>query len=99
VEMTGNAKLLAIYRKLIKELTLFRRLNLEDEQALPDSANEHITIIKAIASGDRTKAGKVLYDHVEKSKLRTVAKHAQKAKVKATLVTEPQHLTARLGPS
>ena len=30
VEMAGNRKLTAIYRKLIKELALFRRLNLAD---------------------------------------------------------------------
>jgi DNA-binding GntR family transcriptional regulator len=30
VEMAGNRKLTALYRKLIKELSLFRRLNLAD---------------------------------------------------------------------
>ena len=30
VELAGNGKLTAIYRKLIKELSLFRRLNLAD---------------------------------------------------------------------
>ena len=33
VEMAGNRKLTAIYRKLIKELSLFRRLNLADKLA------------------------------------------------------------------
>ena len=35
VELAGNAKLTAIYRKLIKELSLFRRLNLAE--ATPDA--------------------------------------------------------------
>src|SRR6187431_670779 len=52
VEMAGNSKLTAIYRKLIKELSLFRRLNLADGWLLPISASEHRQILKAIASGD-----------------------------------------------
>ena len=53
VELAGNGKLTAIYRKLIKELSLFRRLNLADGWLLPISAGEHRQIVKAIASGDR----------------------------------------------
>jgi DNA-binding GntR family transcriptional regulator len=41
VEMAGNRKLTAIYRKLIKELSLFRRLNLADGWLMPISAGEH----------------------------------------------------------
>ncbi|RYG12508.1 MAG: phosphonate utilization associated transcriptional regulator, partial [Burkholderiales bacterium] len=52
VEMAGNSKLTSIYRKLIKELSLFRRLNLADGWLLPISASEHRKILKAIASGD-----------------------------------------------
>jgi phosphonate utilization transcriptional regulator len=72
VEMTGNRKLTAIYRKLIKELSLFRRLNLADSWLMPISAGEHRDIVKAIASGDPDKAGKALYDHVMESKVRTI---------------------------
>ena len=72
VEMTGNRKLTAIYRKLIKELSLFRRLNLADGWLMPISAGEHRDIVKAIASGDPDKAGKAMYDHVMESKVRTI---------------------------
>jgi DNA-binding GntR family transcriptional regulator len=41
VEMAGNRKLTSIYRKLIKELSLFRRLNLADGWLMPVSASEH----------------------------------------------------------
>lgn len=72
VEMAGNRKLTAIYRKLIKELSLFRRLNLADGWLLPISAGEHRQIVKAIASGDADAAGRALFDHVMESKERTI---------------------------
>ncbi|MBS0313699.1 MAG: phosphonate utilization associated transcriptional regulator [Burkholderiales bacterium] len=73
VEMAGNRKLTAIYRKLIKELALFRRLNLADGWLMPISAGEHRQILKAIASGDPEAAGRAMYDHVMESKERTIA--------------------------
>ena len=72
VEMAGNSKLTGFYRKLIKELSLFRRLNLADGWLLPISASEHRQIIKAIASGDPEAAGKAMFDHVMDSKKRTI---------------------------
>ena len=72
VELAGNGKLTAIYRKLIKELSLFRRLNLADGWLLPISANEHRQIVKAIASGDPEIAGRAMFDHVIESKERTI---------------------------
>ena len=77
VEMTGNGKMTAIYRKLIKELSLFRRLNLADGVLLPLSVGEHRLIVKAIASGDRDAAGRAMYDHVMDSKERTIRNHRQ----------------------
>jgi phosphonate utilization transcriptional regulator len=73
VEMTGNGKLTAIYRKLIKELSLFRRMNLADGRLLPVSASEHRQILKAIASGDPEAAGKAMFEHAMDSKERTIA--------------------------
>jgi DNA-binding GntR family transcriptional regulator len=73
VEMAGNRKLTAIYRKLIKELSLFRRLNLADNWLLPISAGEHRAIVKAIASGDPELAGRAMFQHVIDSKQRTIA--------------------------
>jgi phosphonate utilization transcriptional regulator len=72
VEMAGNRKLTSIYRKLIKELALFRRLNLADGWLLPISAGEHRQIVKAIASGNAEAAGKAMFDHVMESKVRTI---------------------------
>lgn len=72
VEMAGNRKLTAIYRKLIKELSLFRRLNLADGWLLPISAGEHRQIVKAISSGDVDAAGRAMFDHVMESKERTI---------------------------
>jgi phosphonate utilization transcriptional regulator len=73
VEMTGNRKLREIYQRLIKELSLFRRLNLADGGQLPVSAGDHRSIVKAIASGDAQVAGRAMFDHVMQSKQRTVA--------------------------
>jgi phosphonate utilization transcriptional regulator len=73
VEMTGNRKLTAIYRKLIKELSLFRRLNLADGWLMPISANEHRQILKAIAAGNPDAAGQAMFQHVMDSKERTIA--------------------------
>ena len=73
VEMVGNRKLTAIYRKLIKELSLFRRLNLADGWLLPISANEHRQILKAISAGDADAAGRAMFQHVMDSKERTIA--------------------------
>ncbi|MGZ5131672.1 MAG: phosphonate utilization associated transcriptional regulator [Caldimonas sp.] len=75
VELAGNGKLTAIYRKLIKELSLFRRLNLADGWLMPVSAGEHRQIVKAIASGDAELAGRAMFDHVMESKARTIKNH------------------------
>ena len=72
VELAGNSKLAEFYRKLIKELSLFRRLNLEDGWLMPISASEHRQIVKAIASGDADAAGRAMFEHVMDSKARTI---------------------------
>ena len=77
VEMAGNGKMTAIYRKLIKELSLFRRFNLADGVLMPLSVGEHRQIVKAIASGDRDAAGRAMYEHVMESKERTIRNHRQ----------------------
>ena len=75
VEMTGNGRLLVIYRKLIKELSLFRRLNLVHTGAMPTSVQGHREIVQAIAFGNTELAGRAMADHVQGSKQRTM-KHA-----------------------
>jgi phosphonate utilization transcriptional regulator len=71
VAFSGNRKLTALYRRVINELSLFRRMNLADSTQLPVSASEHRGIVKAIASGDAMAAGQAMRQHVLDSKLRT----------------------------
>lgn len=78
VEMAGNRKLTTIYRKLIKEVSMFRRLNLADGWLMPISAGEHRAIVKAIAAGDPAAAGQAMFDHVMESKERTVKNHLKR---------------------
>lgn len=88
VELAGNRKLTAIYRKLIKELSLFRRLNLADGWLMPISANEHRQIVKAIASGDPEVAGRAMFEHVMESKERTI-KNNLKQRANAAAAAAP----------
>ena len=91
VELAGNSKLTAIYRKQIKELSLFRRLNLADDWLLPISANEHRQIVKAIASGDAQAAGKAMFDHVIESTERTI-KHSLRQQAQPASPGPASHL-------
>jgi phosphonate utilization transcriptional regulator len=72
VEMAGNRKLTDIYRKLIKEISLFRRLNLADSWLLPIAPSEHRELLECIALGDADKAGRAMFDHTMASKERTI---------------------------
>lgn len=71
VELTGNRKLASIYRRLIKELSLFRRMNLAAKVTVLASAAEHRRILKAIASGDAEAAARTMSEHVLASRDRT----------------------------
>jgi hypothetical protein len=90
VEMAGNRKLSAIYRKLIKELSLFRRLNLADGWLMPISAGEHRAIVKAIAAGDAEAAGRAMFDHVMESKERTVTNNVRRPPTPAKETAPPK---------
>lgn len=68
--LTGNAKFSTTYRKLVNELSLFRRQNLTDESMAIYSA-EHRQIVKAIAAHDADAAGQAMFDHVMNSRART----------------------------
>ena len=72
VDMAGNRKLASIYRRLVKEISLFRRLNLADESLLPASAHAHWEILRAIASGQPEVAGQAMFDHAIQSKMRMI---------------------------
>lgn len=79
VEFAGNRKMAAIYRKLVKELALFRRRNLAHKEVLPQSAAEHRQILKAIAAGEPEQAARAMYDHVIESKNRMLRAEARLA--------------------
>ncbi len=74
VEMAGNRKLTSIYRRLVKEISLFRRMNLADENQLPASAHAHWDMLRAIFSGNPEVAGRAMFDHAIQSKDRMVDK-------------------------
>jgi phosphonate utilization transcriptional regulator len=70
VELAGNAKLLALYRRLVNELSLHRRATL-DQSGIPSvSLEEHRAIVDCIASGQPAAAGRLLHDHVVASRER-----------------------------
>ena len=75
VELAGNGRLTSTYRRLIKELSLFRRLNLNSAAQMPMSIGEHRQIVKAIAAGNAEAAARAMHDHVIDSKQRTIRNH------------------------
>ena len=91
VELAGNSKLTAIYRKLMNELSLFHRLNRADGWPMPTSAHEHRPIVRAIASGDAEAAGKAMFEHAMASKGRTITNAPRRQRTLAT----PAHGAAR----
>ncbi len=79
LELAGNAKLTATYRKLVNELSLFRRQNLTNE-SMTVYSREHRQIVKAIAAGEPEAAGQAMYQHVMNSRERTLRNYqAQQA--------------------
>jgi len=89
VEMAGNRKLTDIYRKLIKEISLFRRLNLTDSWLLPIAPSEHRELVESIASGDAEKAGRAMFAHTMASKTRTIDNDLRR-QARTPLVTTPR---------
>lgn len=77
LELAGNGKLLATYRRLVNELSLFRRQNLTAE-SMTVYSREHRQIVKAIAAGDTEAAGQAMYQHVMNSRERTLRNYEQK---------------------
>lgn len=79
VDFVGNRKLSALYRRLVKELSLLRRANLAGGRQMPASASEHRGILKAIAAGDAEAAARALRAHVFESKERALRQPAAAA--------------------
>lgn len=78
---TGNGKLLDIYRRLVKELTLFRHQTLAHQETLPVSLAEHRSIIDRIAAGDGDAAGRALVAHVTASCKRMHTTHPETQRI------------------
>jgi DNA-binding GntR family transcriptional regulator len=80
-QFTANAKLLDIYRKLVNELSLYRRTTIERGGAtLPAAVAEHRKIVEAIAARDTISAGCLMFEHAMASRDRM---HAGLGKAKA----------------
>jgi phosphonate utilization transcriptional regulator len=71
--LAGNQRLLDMYRRLTKELAIFRRRNLGQSGALPLSVQGHQRIVSALTSGDPQAAALALGEHVRSSKQRALA--------------------------
>lgn len=72
VDFVGNRKLSTLYRRLVKELSLVRLMNLADGRQIPISVSEHRAILKAVAAGDGEAAGRAVRAHVLESRDRTL---------------------------
>jgi len=64
VAACGNPKLVATYRRLVNELSLFRHQTLARSETMNVSTREHREIVERIASGNPAAAAKALLDHV-----------------------------------
>jgi DNA-binding GntR family transcriptional regulator len=73
VEYAGNPKLLQIYRRLVNELSLFRRHTLAQPHRLPSSTQEHEEILHLIETGRADAAGQKLHEHATASRGRVHA--------------------------
>jgi len=69
VEFAGNRRLAETYRRLTKELLLFRLGGLQSG-GIPVSIGEHHAILEAIASRDPVRAGRALRAHAADSRAR-----------------------------
>ena len=85
MQLTGNGKLLSTYRRLVNELSLYRRDTLAQGSkvgGLTVSNSEHRRIVQAIASGDAEAAGRSMHEHV-------MASRARMRKAKGIAATAP----------
>lgn len=81
VQYAANLKLLGMYRRLVNELSLYRRKSIERGVAiLPNSVREHRKIVDAIAARDGALAGRLMYEHAMASRERM---HAVQEPVRA----------------
>ena len=77
LELAGNSKLTATYRKLVNELSLFRRQNLTHE-SMTVYSREYRLIVKTVAAREPEAAGQAMYQHVMNSRERTLRNYEAK---------------------
>ena len=70
LDLSGNGKLIAMSRRLIDELHLFRRRSLVQGGGMAVSNDEHRRILNAVAGRDPKAAGEALAGHVEEAQAR-----------------------------
>ena len=83
VAYAGNKKLMGMYRKLTRELSLFRRRNFSDHALLVTSVNEHRDILNAIEARNATQSAEALRQHVLMSRERTLRNYVKYSESKA----------------
>jgi DNA-binding GntR family transcriptional regulator len=64
VDLSGNAELASIYRRLVNKLHLFRRQSLLLGGGLSVSNREHRLILHALIAGDPDRASNRMQDHI-----------------------------------
>jgi phosphonate utilization transcriptional regulator len=70
-ELAGNRTLLAVYRRLVNELHLYRKETLDrGADSFPISTREHAEIVDALAKKDGDRAARLLYEHAMESRER-----------------------------
>jgi phosphonate utilization transcriptional regulator len=77
VAACGNPKLVATYRRLVNELSLFRHQTLARSGTMNVSTREHREIVERIGSGNAAAAGKALLEHVTASRERMHQSHPE----------------------
>ena len=64
-EAAGNQALLQNYQRIVNELNLYRReVIARSAESIPASTKDHEAIVNAVAKGDGTLAGRLLFEHV-----------------------------------
>lgn len=64
-EAAGNRALLQNYQRIVNELNLYRReVIARSAESIPASTKDHEAIVNAVARGDATLAGQLLFEHV-----------------------------------
>lgn len=89
LETAGSQKLIETYKRLIKELHLFRMRALDSGGGLRVSVDEHREIVDAIASGDPDRAGKAMRQHVAESRARMHKALGRPAEILSNQVFQP----------